>query len=132
MAQHKDTRELYRGNMKDFKKGNVYRSIDWLAKRWGWTWRTTERYLRMLENEQMLTLKCTKHDTTITLVNWGLYQGKGRTDDRTESISKSRTDDRTDDIYTRSNKEIYKKDKEIDSDEPEEDYSEFEEGAIQY
>lgn len=138
LANHKDSRELYRGNMKDFKKGNVYRSIDWLSKRWGWTWRTTERYLKMLEKEQMLSIKCTKHDTTITIVNWGLYQGKGRTDDRTESISDSRTDDRTDDIYTRSNKEIYKKEKEYigsdeqEIDEPEEDYSEFEKGAIQF
>lgn len=117
LANHKDSRELYRGNMKDFKKGNVYRSIDWLSKRWRWTWRTTERYLKMLEKEQMLSIKCTKHDTTITIVNWEFYQGKGRTESRTDDISDDTSDSRTDDIYTRRNKERYKKEKEIGPDE---------------
>lgn len=138
LANHKDSKELYRGSLKQFKKGSVYRSKDWLAKRWKWTWRTTDRFLKMLERENMVIVNCTKHDTTISIVNWSFYQGKGRTDDRTESISDdtsdSRTDDRTDDIYTRNNKEIYKKDKEIEedfrSDEPEEDDGFFESWII--
>ena len=117
LANHKDSKEIYRGSLKTFKKGCVYRSKDWLSKRWGWTWRTTDRFLKMLERDNMVTVNCTKHDTTITLVNWESYQGKGRTDDisddRTDDISNDRTDDRTDDIYTRNNKEVYKKEKEI-------------------
>ena len=96
LANHKDSKEIYRGSLKTFKKGCVYRSKDWLSKRWGWTWRTTDRFLKMLERDNMVTVNCTKHDTTITLVNWESYQGKGRTDD----------------IYTRNNKEVYKKEKE--------------------
>ena len=127
LANHKESKEIYRGSLKTFKKGCVYRSKDWLSKRWGWTWKTTDRFLKMLERDNMVTVNCTKHDTTITLVNWETYQGKGRTDD----ISNDRTDDRTDDIYTRNNKEVYKKEKE-EKEEASSDEEEIDEPCINY
>ena len=84
LANHKDTVQTYNGQIITFKRGTVYRSISFLADRWGWDRRKVRRYLSLLEREEMGISNSTTHGTTITLINYDKYQGYGTTDCTTD------------------------------------------------
>lgn len=126
LANHKKSKGMHRGKMKVFEAGCVYRSVDWLSKRWGWTWRTTKKYLEMLEADGMITLKCRANDTVIIIEKWALYQGRDKAESRAESIAEDRAESRAEGRHTRSNKEIYKEDKEEGANAPTSDEEEYE------
>jgi CTP-dependent riboflavin kinase len=54
-----------------------------LSDRWNWSRGKVRRYLDELETEQMITRKRTTNSTTITLINYEVYQGDDTTDDTT-------------------------------------------------
>lgn len=126
LADYEDNTGLYRGGIKHYKSGVVYRSIKYLAVRWGWSRDKVRRYLKNLENEEMVVVNATTNDTTITIVNWAFFQG-GNTTDKTPNKTTGKathntTDNTTDKTHTR-NKEYkeYKEEKEIGSIEQEDD-----------
>lgn len=84
LADVKDHKKLYRGRLKEFKRGSVNLSIAALADRWGWSKGKTKRFLKMLESDGMIQLFATTHDTTVTLVNYGVYQDKRSTNRTTD------------------------------------------------
>lgn len=84
MANHADTKELRDGKLHTYKKGTVNRSILYLSDRWGWDRKKTKKFLDLLAEDNMITLKSTTHGTTITLINYGVYAYKGTTDTPTE------------------------------------------------
>lgn len=91
--------------------GQMHTSIEHLAQRWNWNRKTVMDYLKLLEKLQMITTKRTTHGTTLTVVNWGFFQGDGTTDRtslRTSDWTSERTSLRTQTriIY---NKNIYDK-----------------------
>lgn len=96
LAYHEDTKKIYRGELKQYKAGDVHVSIKFLAARWGWGWRKVKRFLVTLELADMVTLNSTTHDTTITIVNWYNFQVLGRTNSTTDSTTDSTTEGRTD------------------------------------
>lgn len=54
-----------------------------LSDKWNWSRGKVRRYLDELETEQMITRKRTTNSTTITIVNYEVYQGDDTTDDTT-------------------------------------------------
>ena len=74
LANHKDKKLLYRGEVITCERGTVNRSIDSLAKRWGWNWRTVKSFLKALEKDGMITGEYTTNRTTITIENYAKYQ----------------------------------------------------------
>ena len=74
LANHKDKKLLYRGEVITCERGTVNRSIDSLAKRWGWNWRTVKSFLKALEKDGMITGEYTTNRTTITIKNYAKYQ----------------------------------------------------------
>lgn len=79
MANHEDKKTLYQGQLVEFKKGTVNRSILSLAQRWGWDRKKVRKFLDVLEIEEMATTNSTTHGTTITIINYGVYQDVGTT-----------------------------------------------------
>lgn len=136
LADYEDNDGYYRNSVKHFKAGTVYRSITVLAVRWGWSRDKVRRFLKVLHEENMISLKSTKNDTTITIEKWAFYQG-GNTLDNTLGNTVGKTLDKSSDntlgnTYTR-NKE-YKENKEekeyYGSDEQEEEDGFFESWII--
>ena len=95
LANHEDGKYMYRGQLKEIKRGTVCRSMLYLAERWGWSRGKVKRFLDALEREGMVTVNATTHDTTIFLVNYENYQDRRatkRTTDGHQTGSKRTTD----------------------------------------
>lgn len=92
LANYEDKKMDYKGEIITCKRGDVNLSISYLASRWKWDRKTVKRFLDLLEMDGMCTTECTTHRTTITIVNYGFYQGDGTTERATEWTAKSQQD----------------------------------------
>lgn len=95
LADYKDHTSNWRGKPTEFKRGDVNRSISFLANRWGWSRGKTIRFLRVLETDGMITINATTNRTTLTIVKYGIFQNHGTTDRTTDGTTDRTTDDTT-------------------------------------
>lgn len=89
LANYKDVKTPYKGEVITCKRGDVNRSILSLANRWGWDRKTVRKYLSILEKDGKVKVYATTHRTTITIVNYGYYQDIGTTKGITKGTTKS-------------------------------------------
>ncbi|MDD7793671.1 DnaA N-terminal domain-containing protein [Clostridium sp. 'White wine YQ'] len=105
-------------------RGSYYTSEIKLGERWGWSRKKVRTYLLLLEKEGMLTKNGTPNGTTLTIVNYEVYQGEGTTKSTTEDTTQGTTEDTSEEqhkVQQRANggytkeeiKEINKNSKEI-------------------
>lgn len=87
-ANHKERKVLSKGELVTVKRGSFLTSDEKLADRWGWTRKKVRTYLDVLEKEQMVTLNRSPKGTSLSIVNWGLYQHQGTTEGTTEGQQK--------------------------------------------
>lgn len=111
LASWKDEKRLYGGKLIEFKRGNVHVSLTELASRWKWHRTTVSRFLRLLESDGMVKVNATTHGTTITIVNWDLYQSEEYTNATTDA--QQTHDQRTTDARPMHTIEEYKEIKEV-------------------
>lgn len=100
LAARQDGTMFYKGEVVKYKKGQVCRSISWLAERWGWSRHKVSDFLDLLEKDSMLHQSRTVKRTVITIENYSLYQNirtAKRTDDDT---TQGHTSDTYNNIYT--------------------------------
>lgn len=76
LANHDDVKTVYKGEIIVCKRGDVNRSMLYLADRWGWSRKSVKHFLDLLEKDGMVTTKVTTNRTIITLKNWEKYQSK--------------------------------------------------------
>lgn len=74
LANHKTEKFPYKGGIIEGQRGTVYRSLSFLADRWGWSRDKVRRFIRLLECDGMVRVNTTTHNTTVTLVNYGKFQ----------------------------------------------------------
>ncbi len=84
LANYRSGKFSYKDGVVEGRRGCVYHSISFLAERWGWSRDKASRFLHQLESDGMIKLFATTHHTTITLVNYEVYQGMGATDMATD------------------------------------------------
>ena len=63
-----------RGHRIDLNRGDVGYSIRELSRQWDWSENKTRRFLNELEDDGMVTVKKTNVSSTITLVNYDMWQ----------------------------------------------------------
>lgn len=73
-ANHKNTKILFEGSLIEIERGQLLTSKRKLSEKWMWNRRTVDKYLALLEQDGMVTTKCTTKCTIITIVNYGNYQ----------------------------------------------------------
>ena len=95
LADHTTHSKKMKGKMITFKRGDVNRSISYLAQRWGWSRDKTSRFLSLLEQDDMVRINATTHRTIITLVKYEDYQVKVATNRATSKATKRATDKAT-------------------------------------
>ncbi|MGG7160213.1 hypothetical protein [Clostridium baratii] len=89
LMRWKDEKLVIGNKVVDIPRGSYYTSELKLAERWGWSRNKTRDYLKLLENEGMITKKGTAKGTMLSLENYDLYQGEGTTKRTTPSLGNS-------------------------------------------
>ena len=84
MASYSDGKVYKDGKVIENKRGVVNRSLLSLAERWRWDIKKVRRFLKVLESDQMVSVNSTTRGTTITIVNYGVYQSDGITNGATD------------------------------------------------
>lgn len=79
LANHSDHKKPKGDKIITYRRGDVNRSVLFLADRWGWDRKTVKRFLRVLEADNMIAVKWTTQGTTITIVNYDFWQKSGST-----------------------------------------------------
>ena len=80
MANHESGNVFFNKALIHIERGQMITSVRRLSERWGWNNKKTLRFLKMLEDDQMLSRTVTKSATLLTLVNYDFYQGQGNTE----------------------------------------------------
>lgn len=76
IATHTTQKTMWRGQMTEFKRGDVNLSITELAHRWGWSRDKARRFILQLESDGMCTVKRTVNRTVITIVKYDNFQSR--------------------------------------------------------
>lgn len=84
LANHKDFKTVYKGQVVQRKRGDVNTSIRFLADRWHWDRRKVGRFISAMQKDGMCTMHSTTDGTTITIENYNKYQNKSTTDSTTD------------------------------------------------
>ena len=87
-ATHDDYKKLIGGNLVTIHSGQLHTSISQMARRWKWSEKKVRHYLGLLEDDGMVLTEGNAHGTTLTIINYGFYQGEGRTVDTTDDTKK--------------------------------------------
>lgn len=74
MANHKDAKIVFDGNLVTVGMGQRITSIRKLADRWGWSRTKVTNFLNTLEEEQMIKRSSDTKKTLLTIVNYEKYQ----------------------------------------------------------
>ena len=74
LANHKDNRFLLGNNLVSVDRGSLITSELKLMERWGWSKTKVRAFLSLLESDSMITRKVDNKKTTITIVNYSVYQ----------------------------------------------------------
>lgn len=83
IAEPKETKIPYKGEVINCPKGTINRSILSLSERWGWSREKTKVFLKTLQSDGMIHIEATTHRTTVTLVNYDNFQGQHTTNHTT-------------------------------------------------
>lgn len=73
-ANHSDNKTLIKGQLVEIKRGEQIRSQVTLSELWKWDRKTVRRFLKVLENDKMITQHSTHLTTVITICNYNEYQ----------------------------------------------------------
>lgn len=117
LANFKNEKTAYKGQIISCERGTVYRSISYLSRRWGWSREKVRNFLHLLKSDGMVTVKATTNQTTITIENYSKFQDSPTTNQTTNlPTNRQRTFQRTDSEpskeITRINKEKQRKQRE--------------------
>ena len=74
LANHEGRKIPVGAQVIQIERGQLFTSSVSLSAKWGWSRGKVERFLELLENEQMIERKRTPNGQVLTLVNYGVYQ----------------------------------------------------------
>lgn len=90
-ANHEDKEIIFENKVITVRRGSFITSILKLSDVFGWDRRKTSRFLKTLEQQKMVTTNRTTHGTTITIVNYELFQSLCTTNGATDSTTHGTT-----------------------------------------
>lgn len=87
LANHKDNKFLLGNSLMEVGRGEFHTSELKLAERWKVSKKTVRSFLKLLENDNMISLKKSKKGTTIKVSNYNAFQAKNETQGTTEDTT---------------------------------------------
>ena len=88
LANHEDKEIVFDGHKVNVERGQYITSIRKLSERWRWGKDKTLKYLRLLEECEMITRNADSRRTVITIVNYSVYQDIRNETTDTDTASK--------------------------------------------
>lgn len=73
-ANHKDNKVLLGNELIDVNRGQFITSEIKLMEKWGWSKTKVRSFLKLLQSDSMIVKMSDKKKTTITIVNYGVWQ----------------------------------------------------------
>lgn len=89
MANYEDNTFLFGNEIIEVKRGSFITSEHKLMARWGWSKTKVRSFLSVLEDAKMLIKKTDHKKTTLTLVNYGVYQDSQTTEEPVKDQKKT-------------------------------------------
>ena len=99
-ANHSDKKILFNGELITVKRGQILTSVRKLSAKWKWSVNKVYRFLKLLEDDEMLQKESDKDRTLLTIVNYSVYQCIEYTDEYTNGYSVENTNGYTIDTPT--------------------------------
>ena len=90
LMNFKDRKLIIDGQLKVIKRGQYFTSIRNLASRWEWSKDRVERFLKLLESDEMITRSRTPSGTLLTLIKYEDFQGQPDTNKDTDKDKKNK------------------------------------------
>ena len=75
LTNHTDKKVFVGGKIQMIKRGSFHTSEVKLSERWNVSRNTVRKFLKLLQNDNMITTKKTGNGTTIEVHNYDVYQG---------------------------------------------------------
>lgn len=99
-VNHKDVTGMFNKKPRTYKRGTFHTSTVKLAEQWNVSRNTVNRFLKLLEQDNMIKVISSNDGTTIEVRNYSVYQGfseekRQRTEQQTEQQTEQRTEQRT-------------------------------------
>ena len=111
MANHKDNKFVFNGELIEVARGAFITSELKLMERWGWSKSKVRNFLKMLENDSMITKKSDNRKTTLNIVNYSVYQDSETTErqvkDRRETTERPLKDTNNNENNENNEKKVY-------------------------
>lgn len=101
LCNHADKQIIFNGEPMTISRGQYLTSVRKLSERWHWSNDRTLRYLRLLEQLEMIKRSSDNSRTLLTLENYGLYQDTPNTDEYTDEYTRKDTHKDSDKSQTR-------------------------------
>lgn len=76
LANHSDKKIMFNGEFITVRRGQYLTSMVKLSDKWKWNRKTVSSFLKLLENDNMITKVTDNTKTLITIVNYGIYQSE--------------------------------------------------------
>ena len=76
LANHSDKKIMFNGDFITIQRGQYLTSMVKLSDKWKWNRKTVSSFLKLLENDNMITKVTDNTKTLITIVNYGIYQSE--------------------------------------------------------
>lgn len=91
-ANHSDTKLLFNGEIITITRGQILTSVRQLSAKWNWSVNRTYRFLKMLENENMVQKESNDNRTLLTIVNYSVFQFSENSNGNTNEHANGNTD----------------------------------------
>lgn len=91
LASISDQSTFVKGREVTVRRGQVFRSIESLADRWGWSQKKVRAYLAWLKSKEMVSTDGTPQGTLITIEKYEEYNTLGQESDSTEDTPEGTT-----------------------------------------
>lgn len=74
LANHEDREIMFDSHVKTIKRGQLLTSVRKLSEKWSWSEKRTLKFLRLLEEAQMISRNSDNRATLLTVLNYAKYQ----------------------------------------------------------
>ncbi|KIH70056.1 DnaD domain-containing protein [Salinicoccus roseus] len=108
MVNHKDKKILLGSELALVRRGQKITSLRKLSERWQWSITKVDRFLKLLESDEMITVKKDSKKTVVSIVNYDIYQNQDLEKRHRKDSNETPTiqEEDTDDTRTKTNNNV--------------------------